>query len=755
MFQQVLSPIGYHAPAMRSLPALGLAAVAALGAAAPPAPPLQGPAAEFAAVCRRLTEGENRFFGRAQPDDVRRRLSAAGLDAASTATLQDRLARDLFRLGSTEEAITVLDRALDSDSAAALEAPLRSRLQALRALAELRAGEETNCVQRHSAESCIFPLAGGGLHALPERARRAAALYRRALAEEPGDPTARWLLNLAAMTAGDFPGGVPEALRLPPASLSSTSAFPRWPEVAGELGVASWDLAGGAVIEDFDGDGWLDLLTSSWDPCGPLKAFRADQRGGFEETTERWGLAGQLGGLNLVQADYDNDGAVDVLILRGAWLGADGRIRNSLLRNQLRAAGRFVDVTAAAGLAYPAYPTQAAAWADYDGDGDLDLYVGNENSDAAAFSSRSLDPRAIPSPSQLFRNDGRGSFTDVARQAGVANLRFAKGVAWGDYDGDGRPDLYVSNIGPNRLYRNRGDGTFEEVTAAAGVAEPSGASFATWFFDHDNDGDLDLFVADYSARVAAVFASYFGDVVADGHPVLYRNDGNGAFTDVSVAAGFERPLLPMGANYGDLDNDGWLDLYLGTGVPDFEGLMPNVMFRNDRGRRFEDITFAGGFGHLQKGHGVAFGDLDRDGDQDLLEQMGGAYPYDAFANALYENPGAPGSWIVLRLVGRRANRSAIGARLEATIEEEGVRRTVHLLVGSGGSFGASSLQAEMGLGRAALIESLRVRWPGSGTVQTFQDVAVGRAYELVEGDPLRPLAYSPARLATSRASSRP
>jgi hypothetical protein len=189
----------------------------------------------------------------------------------------------------------------------------------------------------------------------------------------------------------------------------------------------------------------------------------------------------------------------------------------------------------------------------------------------------------------------------------------------------------------------------------------------------------------------------------------------------------------MGANYGDLDGDGWLDLYLGTGNPEFDSLMPNLAYRNDGGRRFQDVTFAAGLGHLQKGHGVAFGDLDNDGDQDLFEQMGGAYPFDTYANALYENPGQGSGWVTLRLVARGANTFAVGARLEVTVREGGRRRVIHLLVGSGGSFGGSSLRQEVGLGAAREIESVRVRWPASGAWQSFTGVGPRRGWRLVEG----------------------
>jgi hypothetical protein len=345
----------------------------------------------------------------------------------------------------------------------------------------------------------------------------------------------------------------------------------------------------------------------------------------------------------------------------------------------------------------------------------------------------------------FWRNNGDGTFTEVARAAGVANERFAKAAAWGDFDDDGLPDLYVSNIGPNRLYRNRGDGTFVDVASELGVTRPEGRSFATWFFDYDNDGDLDLFVADYDTPLPWIGASYFGFATPGGQPLLYRNDG-GRFTEVSRQVGLVRPSLPMGANYGDLDNDGWLDFYLGTGDPNYESLIPNLAYRN-LGGRFQEVTFATGLGHLQKGHGVAFGDLDHDGDQDLFHQLGGFFPGDAFGNALFENPSPPRSWVTLRLQGVRANRFGVGARVEVVTRRGEERRSIHVLAGGGGSFGGSSLQQEVGLGDAAAIEQIVVRWPGSGTVDRVRDVVPNRTYSLREGSgALVPVDLQPFRL---------
>ncbi len=727
------------------------------------------PGEEFGRLCERLRVGDNRFFSQSFADELRSRLDQPQASLEDQIGLRGVFGRELLRLNQIEAAIAELERAhvegqngASQDEASQDEARqnpaglnvelpegLRASVQWTLALAYLQQAEDQNCVAHRTADSCTLPIRAAGVHQIPGPARRAGDLLLDYAGHHPRNLQAVWLLNLARRQSGDFPQGIPEPLRLPESAFLDAQAFPPWTDRGGELGINVDDLAGGAVMDDFDGDGFLDLVSSTWDPCGSLTAFRNDGTGGFLDVTAQWGLADQLGGLNLVQADYDGDGRIDLLVLRGAWLLGDGRIRNSLLRNTVTAGSgtRFVDVTRAAGVAEPAYPTQTAAWADYDGDGDLDLYVGNEATQGSPF------------PSQLFRNRGDGTFEDRAASAGVTNLRYTKGVAWGDYDDDGDPDLYVSNFGENRLYRNDGSAGFVDVAPELGVTEPRVESFATWFFDYDNDGDLDLYVGDYRSQAARVTASYFGIASPEGQPLLYRNDSIGTlgargagFTEVSRASGLTRPAMPMGANYGDLDNDGWLDFYLGTGEPDLASVMPNQMYRNVGGR-FVEVSFAGRFAHLQKGHGVAFGDLDNDGDQDLFHQLGGFYPSDSFGNALFENPlleagGAAkpdGHWVTLLLEGRRANRFGVGARIEATIEakgeskeaskgaSKGERRTIYLLAGSGGSFGASSLQQEIGLGVADRIAELVVRWPGSGTVSRFAAVPADHFYRVLEG----------------------
>jgi hypothetical protein len=195
-----------------------------------------------------------------------------------------------------------------------------------------------------------------------------------------------------------------------------------------------------------------------------------------------------------------------------------------------------------------------------------------------------------------------------------------------------------------------------------------------------------------------------------------------------------------------VDNDGWTDLYIGTGEADLGSLYPNRLFRNDGGR-FVDVTTASGLGQLRPGAGAAFGDIDGDGDQDLFAVLGGFHSGDTAARALYQNPGGRGHWITLALTGVKANRSAIGARIRVQVRRaDGSVREVHQLVGTGGSFGSQSLQAEIGLGDAAAIEEVDVLWPGSGTRQEFHDLAMDRSWRIVEGQS-QPLPLEPRTLA--------
>jgi hypothetical protein len=677
---------------------------------------------EFQEVERGLRAGHNSYIGVARLGELRGLLRAAPRSVQEAIGLRMSFSIEALRHGRVEEALARIEEAVSLAEEAGASPAMLAPLWRARAIANLRVAEVENCIQRHNADCCIYPLAGGGVHAVDGAARRAAADYGALLELDPEDLSARWLYNLCHQALGDWPDAVPPAWLVPPAAFVSEHEIGRFRDIAGELGVDAYNLCGGSVVEDFDGDGDLDIATSTFDVGGGLTMYRNEGGGVFSDVSLEAGTSGQLGGLNLVAGDYDSDGDVDLLVLRGAWLLDDGCIRNSLLEND--GSGKFTDVTRAAGLALPAAPTQVACWGDYDLDGDLDLFVGNE--------SRKRTRGDGDYPSQLWRNNGDGSFTDVAMEAGVRNNAFAKGACWGDYDNDGDLDLYISNIQSNRLLQNQGDGTFRGVARAAGVALRH-RTFATWFFDYDNDGWLDLFVASYDATLSDVCADHLGLEFTAHPPALFRNRGDGSFEDVATTHGLNHAWLPMGANFGDLDNDGWLDIYLATGDPQYETLVPNVMLRNDEGRGFQNVTTSGGFGHLQKGHGVSFADIDSDGDQDIYHQLGGFYPGDAFRNALFENPGHGNRFLTLELRGVKSHRSGSGARVEVRISERGGERSIHRAPGCVSSFGGSPARVEMGLGKAERILWMQITWPVSGETDRYEEVPMDARVRATEG----------------------
>lgn len=577
-------------------------------------------------------------------------------------------------------------------------------------IAQMRRGEDENCVENHHARSCIFPVSAEGRHRLTAGSQAAVSHFLEYLERRPADTEVKWLLNIAYMTLGQYPEGVPQKYLIPPATFNSAEDIGRFEDVAPAAGLDVFGQAGGAIMDDFDKDGFLDVVVSTLNPCESLRLFN-NGGGTFSERSGQAGLSQQLGGLNLNHVDYDNDGWLDIYVMRGGW---DVPMRNSLLRNN--GDGTFIDVTERANLAKPATATQTAAWADFDVDGHIDLFVGNENA-----------------PCQLFRNRGNGTFEDVAHRAGVDQVRFTKGVVAGDYDNDGYPDFYVSNGGDsNFLYHNNHDGTFTDVAQKLGVEKPS-LSFAAWFFDYDNDGSSDLFVTSFLQSVTQVARSYLRLPVEAETLKLYKNLGTSGFRDVTQEVGLDRVFMPMGCNFGDIDNDGFLDFYLGTGAPSYAALVPNVLFRNHDGQYFVDITTSSGTGHLQKGHGVAIGDVNNDGNEDIFVKTGGAVPGDKYASALFKNPGrAANNWIKVRLAGVKTNRAAIGAQLKVTVADGDKRRLIYRVVTGGGSFGDSPFQQHIGIARASRIDTLEIWWPTSKTRSVFHNLEPNQSIEVKE-----------------------
>jgi len=338
-----------------------------------------------------------------------------------------------------------------------------------------------------------------------------------------------------------------------------------------------------------------------------------------------------------------------------------------------------------------------------------------------------------------------GTFREIGGQAHCDISSFVKGVTSADYDNDGWVDIYISSIdGANRLLRNKGNAgneiVFEDATEQAGLSKFRGNTFPTWFWDYNNDGWMDIFACDNPVgNPLAMFAAAEKLGIDAGNPdkiFLFENNRNGTFTNKARELGLNKTAFAMGSNFGDINNDGFLDMYLGTGNPNYRSVIPNKMFMNLNGEKFADITTAARVGHLQKGHGVSFADLDNDGDQDIHIEMGGAFPGDAYPNALFLNPNEGlNNWICIQLEGTESNRSAIGTRIIVKCTDEGIKRIICRDVNSGGSFGTSPMRREIGLGKANQIDEIEIRWHGSGKTQVFKNIPANQFIKITEGNP--------------------
>jgi len=637
-------------------------------------------------------------------------------------------ANALLQLGQEQKAVNLMDSISHTFLPGNADRDLVNKTLAV---AYLRLGERTNCINNHTSESCIFPIKGTGIHVDRSGSEKAIALYEKILKTNPLDYQSRWLLNIAYMTIGGYPQNVPPAylLKMYDATPYDNSIKP-FKDVAINLGLDIRKMSGGSIVEDFGNNGYPDIVTSSSSLKEHMHYFRNNKNGTFTDIGESTGLAQFTGGLNMMQTDYNNDGLKDIFVLRGAWKGKFGKEPNSLLRNNGN--GTFTDVTEQSGL-LSFHPTQTATWADFNNDGWLDVFIGNESENDNV------------SPSELYINNKNGTFTELAASAGCAVKLFVKGVTSGDYDNDGRTDIFISTMnGRKVLLKNvtekNGPVKFIDVSNQAKFTGNMHSTFATWFWDYDNDGWLDILACGYdnSYPIAdrAGAEALNQNTNDNGKVILYHNQHDGTFKEVSQEAGFNKISFAMGANFGDIDNDGYLDFYLGTGNPLFSSLVPNRLYKNEEGKHFADITNPARVGSLQKGHAVSFADLNNDGTEDIFVNLGGAFTGDAYQNALYINPGeAKNNWINISLEGTVSNRAAIGAKVKVTFIENGRQRSVYRDVNSGGSFGANPLQQHIGIGQAKIIDKIEITWPTSGQHQTFENVPVNGNIKIKEGSP--------------------
>jgi tetratricopeptide (TPR) repeat protein len=586
------------------------------------------------------------------------------------------------------------------------------RLEEMLGAAYLHWAEMENGAYSKNGDSDLFPPENlTDSYQKKDKSRMAIQCFTKFLKQIPDDIEVKWLLNYAYSTLGEYPAGVPKEYLIPLSSFQSKESIGRFVDVAPDAGLNVMREAGGLAIDDFENNGLLDIVVSSMEVCDPIKYFHNNGDGTFSDQTAKAGLTGQLGALNIMQVDYNNDGCMDLFIPRGGW---EYPQRRSLLRNNCD--GTFTDVTEAAGLADNVAQTNSAVWVDIDNDGYLDLFVANENS-----------------PSQLFHNKGDGTFEDISHSAGIDQTAFSKGVTAADYDQDGYVDFYVSNLyGANTLYHNNGNLTFTDVARQAGVQAPL-VSFSTWFFDYDNDGWPDLFVASYFVSVPESIKTYL-DLPHNAETLkLYRNKHDGTFEDVTKQVGLDKVFMPMGAGFGDIRNDGFLSIYLGSGNPSYTALIPHELLLNKDGKQFVDITASSGTGELHKGHAITFADLDHSGNEAIIAEIGGAVPGDAHTLRVFKNPGNDNDWINVHLVGVNSNRSGVGAQIKVTVSDDGqTPRTIYRTGGETSSFGSKPLEQHIGLGHNARIVAIDVWWPATNTRQHFTNVDKNQYIEIKE-----------------------
>ena len=655
-------------------------------------------------------------------------LNNSSDNSAMTKALKDK-AGAFLNLGEEQKAIDIFHNLLKQMSRSNID----QRFSVMKdlALAYMRMGERINCIHNHGAESCIFPISKAGVHLDKTGSEKAIEIYKAVLAENRNDLESRWLLNIAYMTTGGYPQDVPPQYLLTIKNDDSTHLVKPFTDVAANLGLNERTMSGGSIFDDFNNDGYPDIVLCAWSLSDHMRYYRNNANGTFTDISDSSGLGFLPGGLNIMQTDYNNDGFKDIFVLRGGWKGRFGKDPNSLLRNN--GDGTFTDVTRESGL-LSFHPTQSATWADFNNDGWLDIFIGNETS-----------PGGEAHPCELYINNKNGTFTETAVKAGCAITEFVKGVTSGDYDNDGLTDIFISTFNRKKiLLKNitdkKGSVKFADVSVQSGVARNLDRSFPTWFWDYDNDGWPDILVCGYEfTESLAYYAGAEAIQLPEGNAgkvILFRNNHDGTFEDVSAKMGLNKIAFAMGSNFGDIDNDGYLDVYLGTGNPVLKSVVPNKLFKNMNGKSFLDVTTSARVGNLQKGHAVSFVDLDNDGNEDIFIKMGGAYIGDAYENSFYLNPGQNNHnhWINLCLKGTISNRAAIGARIKLTFKENDSVRSVYRDVNSGGSFGSNPLCQHIGVGQAAVIEKMEIFWPVTGKTQLFEKVPVDVNLKITEGE---------------------
>ncbi len=572
------------------------------------------------------------------------------------------------------------------------------------AAAELAIAAEDSSLRSEALSECVVA------HYRAGEFREAVKDGVAALDSNPSHERARYWVWLAAQQLGGYPAETPEACRMEVRSGREESEV-EFEEVAREIGLDKTSAGRGTAVFDMDGDGCLDVVVTS--AHGGCNLYHNNGDGTFTDVTVGSGLDECVNAFAVSVGDFNNDGLDDLFVTRLGFYAGD----SVLYRNN--GDGTFTDVTKEAGV-YTWGAGFSAQWVDYDCDGNLDLFVPNNL--GGLFDRKT--------PNRLFHNNGNGTFTDMSERAGLFTSAPSICGAWGDYDNDGYPDLFVSSgVGRAQLFHNNGDGTFTDVSGEAGVDVISFGSVAFWC-DYDNDGWLDVVQYVWSPEEDVLYTLRNGEGPAHGHPMrIFHNNRDGTFTMRNREVGITGCWGTMSGAYGDFNNDGHIDFLLGNGDPHMNRAEPATLLEFDRSRgRYKDVSFTTGLPYFGKSHGANMADLGGDGRLSVILASGGAYPGDLMTMSVFRPKTLPGNYLNVRLTGTRSNRNAIGARLR--LDAGG--RSVHLLVNGGTGFGCLPHEQHFGLGTCGRIDSLEIRWP-SGLKQEFKDPPINETIRITEG----------------------
>ncbi|HHT9136342.1 MAG TPA: CRTAC1 family protein [Candidatus Wunengus sp. YC60] len=456
----------------------------------------------------------------------------------------------------------------------------------------------------------------------------------------------------------------------------------------------------GAAWGDYNNDGLLDVYVSNYKDENILYKNNGD--GTFYDDTDAANVGNTDASTDIAWGDYNNDGFLDLFLVNDVAPGYGAK--KVLYKNN--GDGTFANVAKTAGIENTAFG-MGVAWADYDNDGYLDVYVTN-NAHAMICDGQ---------PNKLFRNKKDGTFEDITDAAGVGDLGNGMGVAWCDYDNDGYQDFYVLNFDnsnfsppentPSILYKNNGDGTFTRVTDSAGAKNSLGGFGVAWG-DYNNDGYMDVFIANLK------------DILASAKNVLFKNNGNGTFSDVTDTAGVGDEEESTEVTWVDYDNDGDLDLHVVNGG--IGASQACVLYRNNGDETFTDVVGEASIRYVGHAEGASWGDYDNDGDMDLYLVNYGE------PNVLYQNNGNDNHWIIIKPVGTISNKAGIGARIKVTT---GTKTQIREVDGGSGFCSQDSLWVHFGLGSAETIDTLEIKWPG-GKVQTLFNESTNKILEIKE-----------------------